>query len=52
MIKALLCLHVYAKYIKIMSHNNNNEAIYGFDVNLICDFFLNTERQGPGSVSR
>ena len=29
--------------------NNNNNTIYGFDVNLICDFFLNTKRQGPGS---
>ena len=29
--------------------NNDNNTIYEFDVNLICDFFLNTERQGPGS---
>ena len=29
--------------------SNENNAIHGFDVNLICDFFLNTERQGPGS---
>ena len=29
--------------------NNDNNTILGFDVNLICDFFLNTERQGPGS---
>ena len=29
--------------------NNDNNKILGFDVNLICDFFLNTERQGPGS---
>ena len=40
-------LYVSAKYIKTMSNENN--AIHGFDVNLICDFFLNTERQGPGS---
>jgi len=26
--------------------SNENNAIHGFDVNLICDFFLNTERQG------
>lgn len=32
---------------KIM--NNENKTILGFDVNLICNFFLNTERQGPGS---
>lgn len=29
--------------------NNENNTIYGFDVNLICEFFLNTKRQGPGS---
>ncbi len=29
--------------------NNENKTIHGFDVNLICDFFTNTERQGPGS---
>ena len=29
--------------------SNENNAIHGFDVNLICDFFLNTERQGPGN---
>ncbi len=28
--------------------SNENNAIHGFDVNLICDFFLNTERQGQG----
>lgn len=29
--------------------NNNNNTVYEFDINLICDFFLHTERQGPGS---
>lgn len=29
--------------------NNDNNTVYGFDVNLICNFFLSTERQGPGS---
>lgn len=29
--------------------NNENNTINEFDFNLICDFFLNTERQGPGS---
>ena len=29
--------------------NNDNNTVYGFDVNLICEFFLNTKRQGPGS---
>lgn len=29
--------------------SNEHKTIVGFDVNLICDFFLNTERQGPGS---
>ena len=32
-----------------MKMNNDNNTIYGFDVNLICEFFLNTKRQGPGS---
>ena len=36
-----------ATYTTIM--NNDNSTVYDFDVNLICDFFLNTERQGPGS---
>lgn len=26
-----------------------NQSIHAFDYNLICDYFLNTERQGPGS---
>ena len=38
---------LYAIY--TMKMNNDNNAIYGFDVNLICEFFLNTKRQGPGS---
>lgn len=29
--------------------NNDDKTLYGFDINLICEFFLNTERQGPGS---
>lgn len=37
----------YATYTMIM--NNDNSTVYDFDVNLICNFFLNTERQGPGS---
>lgn len=28
---------------------DENRTILGIDVNLICDFFTNTERQGPGS---
>ena len=44
---ALLCFHVYAIYIKKMS--NENKTIHEFDLNLICEYFLNTERQGPGS---
>jgi ubiquinone/menaquinone biosynthesis C-methylase UbiE/8-oxo-dGTP pyrophosphatase MutT (NUDIX family) len=35
--------------VKALLLNNDNNTILGFDVNLICDFFLNTERQGPGS---
>lgn len=44
---ALLCFHVYAIHIKIMS--NENKTIHEFDFNLICDFFSQMERQGPGS---
>ncbi|GAB6121705.1 class I SAM-dependent methyltransferase [Dysgonomonas termitidis] len=29
--------------------NENITTIHEFDFNLICEFFLNTERQGPGS---
>ena len=35
------------KYIKTMS--NENKTIHEFDLQLICDFFSNMERQGPGS---
>ena len=29
--------------------NNENKTIHEFELNLICDFFSNMERQGPGS---
>ena len=29
--------------------SNENKNIHDFDLNLICDFFSNMERQGPGS---
>ena len=29
--------------------NNENQTIRGIDVDLICEFFLNTQRQGPGN---
>lgn len=45
--KAIVILYVYAKYIKTMS--NENKTIHEFDFNLICEFFSNMERQGPGS---
>lgn len=45
--KASLCFP-YAKYTKTMD-NENITNIHEFDFNFICDFFLNTERQGPGS---
>lgn len=38
---------MYAKCFGIMS--NENKTIYEFDFKLICDFFSNMERQGPGS---
>ncbi len=45
--KVSLCFCVYAIYIKIMS--NKNKTIHEFDFNLICEYFSNVERQGPGS---
>lgn len=45
--KAIVIISVYAKYIKTMS--NENKTIHEFDFNLICEFFSNMERQGPGS---
>lgn len=47
MLKTLLCLCMYAIHIKIM--NNENKTIHEFEFNLICEFFSNMERQGPGS---
>lgn len=47
MTKVLLCFCVYAIYIKVMS--NKNKTIHEFDFNLICEYFSNVERQGPGS---
>ena len=32
-----------------LSSSSLNRSIHGIDVNLICEYFLNTERQGPGS---
>ena len=29
--------------------SNENKTIHEFDLNMICDYFLNLERQGPGS---
>lgn len=29
--------------------NNENQSIHNFDFNLICEYFLGLERQGPGS---
>ena len=29
--------------------SNENKTIHEFDFNLICEYFLSTERQGPGS---
>lgn len=47
MMKALSCSRVYAKYSKIMS--NENKPTHKFDLDLICEYFSNVERQGPGS---
>lgn len=40
-------LFLYAKHMKTMS--NENKTIYEFDFSLICEYFSNVERQGPGS---
>lgn len=29
--------------------SNENKTIHEFDFNLICEYFSNVERQGPGS---
>lgn len=39
-------LHV-CQYINVMS--NENKTIHDFDFSLICEYFSNVERQGPGS---
>lgn len=31
------------------SSSPNGPSVFGFDYNLICEYFLNTKRQGPGS---
>ena len=38
---------MYTVYVKKMS--NENKTIHDFELQLICDFFSNMERQGPGS---
>lgn len=43
----ILCPHVYAIYITIMS--NEIKTIHDFDFDLISEYFSNVERQGPGS---
>ncbi len=46
MLKTLLCFPVgYTQ--KIMK--NEKQTIHEFDLNLICEYYSNTERQGPGS---
>ncbi len=43
----MLCFHIYATINNEM--NNENKTIHDFDFSLICEFFSNMERQGPGS---
>lgn len=45
--KALSGSYMYAKYVNRMSYEN--KTIHDFDFNLICEYFSNVERQGPGS---
>lgn len=42
-------LFLYATYTFNIMSNENITTIHEFDFNFICDFFSNTERQGPGS---
>jgi ribosomal protein L11 methylase PrmA len=32
-----------------MDNKEDNNSIHEFDMNLICEYFLGVERQGPGS---
>lgn len=48
MVRVLPYFYVYAIYIKTMS-NENIKTIHEFDFSLICEYFSNVERQGPGS---
>lgn len=43
----LPCLFSCAKHIKTM--RDENKTIRPFELNLICEYFSNVERQGPGS---
>lgn len=48
----LLCLPVYAPNRTKMKTNNttsDTNTIYDFEYNLVCEYFANLERQGPGS---
>ena len=49
MTKALSSLFVYATNYQKM--NNEKQTIHDFDLNIIYEYFSETERQGPGSIS-
>jgi SAM-dependent methyltransferase len=46
-------LSEYFSYLHIIKNtnimSNDNKSIHEFDLNLICEYFANVERQGPGS---
>jgi len=46
--ESIAMFSLYAKYTITMS-KENIATIHEFDLNLICEFFSNMERQGPGS---
>lgn len=48
MVRVLPYSYVYAIYFKTMN-NENIKTIHEFDFSLICKYFSNVERQGPGS---
>lgn len=46
--ESIVVLYVYAIYFETMS-KENIKTIHEFDFSLICEYFSNVERQGPGS---
>jgi hypothetical protein len=41
--------HTFTCAKKIKDMSNNKQSIHDFDLNIIYEYFANTERQGPGN---